>query len=140
MYKLTLTATYTLTLNEEMNDIFTKPKYMKNERWKLLQRILLCTVPGYSWHMRNPHLQDKDGMNGMSALELTNVFSRCLRYQNLHKQVSGNWITEEARIARRGRWIGDIRRKARQISAETNVPFDKVFSMLFNRMYYEVMK
>ena len=97
---------------------------------------LLYHTPGYRWMKAHPHLfEEIDNMDGLQSIRIA---YKCFRYSYLNQVVSGNWATEGAKQQRRNRWVEAIKREARIIFNKTNVSYNKVFHLLFNRMLEEI--
>ncbi len=123
-----------------MKHIFTKPKRMKKAHWEMIQLQLMRTCPGYLWYRDNQHLFNEDGTNNLSAKQLIPVISRVFRYLQMSIAMRGGWESEVQTEQRLERWVGAIRKKAAKIATETNVNEDKVFNLLFTRLFNEIMK
>lgn len=123
-----------------MKHIFTKPKRMKKERWEMIQLQLMRTCPGYLWYRDNQHLFNDDGISRLTAKQLIPVISRTFKYLQLSMAMRGGWESEVQTEQRLERWVGVISKRAAKIATEANVNEDKVFNLLFTRLFNEIMK
>lgn len=106
------------------------------KQMKQIDTYLLYHKPGYRWMTANQHLFDE--IDGMDAMQACRIACKYFRYFYLDKIMSGNWATEEAKEQRRRRWVEAIKQQAQMISRQTNISYNKVFHLLFNRMWEEL--
>ena len=108
------------------------------KQMKQIDTYLLYHTPGYGWMTANPHIFDE--INSMDAMQAIQLTCRLFRYHRLNQMKSGNWTFDEAKEQRRRRWIEAIKQQARMISRQTNISYNKIFHLLFNRMLEELTR
>lgn len=118
--------------------ITTQQRKPSTKQMQQVERYLLFHTPGYQWFAANQHRFE--ALPSMNAMQSLTIVVKAFRYIHLNMIVNGNWATDEAKQERRNLWIAEIRTQARIISLKTNVPFEKVFSLLYRRMIWELEK